>query len=265
MPCRITFANHGIGEGMETFSIGRVFSRTFQLMRDSLSTAGLYVLAISVLEFAVITGTALALGGSLSTGIEDQIWGEWLIGLLAYSLAWAGGIHGMLQIAFHGATSLQECLRVGLGKVFPLTVFLVLWGLALMFGYVLFVIPMLMMLAAWAVAVPAMVGENLSIMDAFGRSRDLTRGYRLQIFAVLFALLLVMALVWGIGTPAVRNLSGADNATGESPAALFAGALMLLVGWLIGMLNKATLASLYVETFLVKEGSPTGQLSEVFG
>ena len=264
MPCRITFANHGIGEGMETFSIGRVFSRTFQLMRDSLSTAGLFVLAISVLEFAMITGTALALGGSLSTGIEDQIWGEWLIGLLAYSLAWAGGIHGMLQIAFHGQTSLQECLRVGLGKVFPLTVFLVMWGLALMFGYVLFVIPMLMMLAAWAVAVPAMVGENLSIMDAFGRSRYLTRGYRLQIFAVLFALLLVMALVWGIGTASVINLSGGD-AGEEGTAALLAGALMLPVGWLIGMLNKATLASLYVETFLVKEGSPTGQLSEVFG
>ena len=46
---------------------------------------------------------------------------------------------------------------------------------------------------------------------------------------------------------------------------MLAGALMLPVGWLIGMLNKATLASLYVETFLVKEGSPTGQLSEVFG
>jgi hypothetical protein len=49
-------------------------------------------------------------------------------------------------------------------------------------------------MALFGVAVEAAVGERLAVGEAFGRSRELSRGHR---FTFLF-FLLVLALAWGI-------------------------------------------------------------------
>lgn len=247
-----------------TFNFGRILSRGIELMRDGLPTAGLFTAFVTLLEFGLMAGLGLALDKAGLPGLETAFWPVVLVSLGAYALSWAGGTHGLIQLAFHGESSVEECVRVGLAKALSVAALCLLWGLGVLFGYMFFVIPALILLSMWAVCVPALVAENRSIIDAFGRSRDLTRGKRLQIFALLLILLFAMLLIYGFTTAAVMNLGGGQAELGGS-AGLLAGALGLPGGWLIGYLLKAMLASLYVEAFIAHEGSPTGQLSEVFG
>lgn len=245
---------------MESFKIGRVLSRSIELQRNSVTTVGLFVLFIALLEFSLSSSIDFAFDRGPG-GSDDLLAKSWPISLAAYAMVWAGGLHGMLQIAFRGSTSIGECFQIGLARFFAVAILTLLWGLGVLFGYTLFIFPALILLSAWALAVPALIDENCGIIEAFSRSRDLTRGHRLVIFAVLFALLFSIMFVYGVTVGAAVNM-GLD---GDAEGGLLARALMLPATWLGGMLLLATIASLYVEARLANEGSLPGQIDKVFG
>jgi hypothetical protein len=71
----------------------------------------------------------------------------------------------------------------------------ILAGLAIAIGFVLIIIPGLILLTIWAVIAPSIVIEDKGVFEAFGRSRELVRGNGWQVFgAVVLALLIVIAV-----------------------------------------------------------------------
>ncbi len=65
-------------------------------------------------------------------------------------------------------------------------------GLGIALGLVLLIVPGLILLTWWILIIPVIVLENSSAGDAFGRSRELVRGYAWNVFGVIVLTILVV-------------------------------------------------------------------------
>jgi hypothetical protein len=74
----------------------------------------------------------------------------------------------------------------GLARFFPVLGVAILSALAIGAGFLLLIIPGIIVYCMLYVSTPAAVLERNGITGALGRSRDLTRGHKLEIFGLLF-------------------------------------------------------------------------------
>lgn len=68
-------------------------------------------------------------------------------------------------------------------------------GIAIGIGFLLLIVPGLIVLTLWIFVIPAIVLENRGIGDAFGRSRELVRGNGWNVFGVI---VLTFVLLFGV-------------------------------------------------------------------
>lgn len=68
----------------------------------------------------------------------------------------------------------------------------ILAGLGIFLGLILLIVPGLVLLTWWILIVPAIVIEGRSSGEAFGRSRELVRGYGWSVFGVIVLTILVI-------------------------------------------------------------------------
>jgi hypothetical protein len=73
----------------------------------------------------------------------------------------------------------------------------ILAGLGIALGFVALIIPGLILMTIWLFIVPVIVLENSSIGDSFGRSRELVRGYGMNVFGVI-VLTILLIIAFGI-------------------------------------------------------------------
>ena len=95
--------------------------------------------------------------------------------------------------------SIRDLLRSVEPVLLPLIGVSILAGLGIAIGFVLFIIPGLILLVIWSVVAPVMVLERPGVFATFGRSRELVRGNGWAVFRVIlivgFAVILVSLLV----------------------------------------------------------------------
>lgn len=164
-----------------------------------------------------------------------------------------GGLsYGVVQHLAGRRLGIGAMLKQGARRTLPLTAALLLVMLAVMGGYVLLIVPGIMIALATSVALPAVVVEGLGPTAAFRRSLELTRGYRWRLLGGFFLVFLVNLALNMIG-----NLASL-----ASPAV---GALVSLVvmvptaslGWIVP-------AVAYHDLRVAKEGVDTSALAKVF-
>jgi len=130
----------------------------------------------------------------------------WLGVLLAAFVGIAGAfwLQGTLIEAVRDVRDGRADLSVGatFERVFPVLNRIVIAGILLGFaigvGFLLLIVPGLVVLTLWIFVIPAIVLENRGIGEAFGRSRELVRGNGWNVFGVIvltFVLLLGVSLV----------------------------------------------------------------------
>jgi hypothetical protein len=71
----------------------------------------------------------------------------------------------------------------------------ILAGLGIALGLVLLIVPGLILLTWWVLVPPVIVVENSGTMDAFGRSKDLVRGYGWEVFGIIVLTYVVLIAV----------------------------------------------------------------------
>lgn len=81
-------------------------------------------------------------------------------------------------------------------------------GVAIVIGFVLLLVPGLILITIWAVFVPVIVLEHLPGLAALSRSRELVRGNGWQVFGVLFVLFVCVGLV-SVGIELAADSAGA--------------------------------------------------------
>lgn len=84
--------------------------------------------------------------------------------------------------------SIGDCLGRGFSVLLPVLGVALLQALIIFVGFILCVIPGIVLSVQLAVAVPAAVEERPGVIGALRRSRDLTRGNGWPVFCVLFVL-----------------------------------------------------------------------------
>lgn len=87
----------------------------------------------------------------------------------------------------------------------PLLLVSLIFGISLAIGFVLLIIPGLILMTIWAVVAPVTVLERPGVLAAFGRSQDLVRGNGWNVFGVIvlvyIAVVVASLLVGILATP----------------------------------------------------------------
>jgi len=174
---------------------GRVISEAFETYQ---SHAGpLLGGALIVIGIAGVINGILVVTGSLILALVGA-----LIGLAAGFL-YTGYVVKLVQDVRDGRrdNSVGELLSAATPYVGTLILNGILAGIAITIGFVLIIVPGLILLTIWAVIAPSIVVEDQSVFGAFGRSRELVRGNGWSVFFAIvlaFLIVFVVSLIAGV-------------------------------------------------------------------
>jgi len=140
----------------------------------------------------------LALYASLSTLLGVCVYFFGLI--IATAIAHSATVYGVSSLHLGGNIGIGEAFSMVKGKIRRVINVSIASGLIEILGFILLIIPGLIFLTWYALAIPACLLENLETGDALKRSKKLSEGGRGRIFTIYF-------LVW-ILTVAIGALLG---------------------------------------------------------
>ena len=248
----------------ELFEIGRVISRTFSVYGRNFVTftilAALAAIPTILLTyyFGKISPAPAMVAGTPPAHIFatlGAIWGRALIaGLVGICFAFilqAAIIYGTLADLNGNRATFGECLSTGVKVFLPLIGLAILTMLGCYLGLILLVVPGIMLFMAWFVVVPVFVVERTGVFGAFGRSRQLTRGFRWPILGLaLIYFVAAIAINFALAPLFSVNLFHPGMATFAMPYLLASAVVRIFVS----VIAAAGVASVYYELRLAKEG-----------
>jgi hypothetical protein len=159
--------------------------------------------------------------------------------------------------------SLATCLLSGLKLAIPAFAIGILVGLGVGLGLLLLIVPGLMLLVRWSVAVPVRVAEGPGINSALSRSATLTRHNRWAIFGaylILWVAFLVLTMVLVAVTALLPHNGDPASATRGAPYILLSAALVTV----LTTFSAAGTAIIYTELRNVREGGDPERVAAVF-
>ena len=224
------------------FRIGRVFNRTVGVLSRNFP-----------IYFAV---AALA---AVPKAIVDKTSGGWQF-LIFILMAIAGplALAIMAQAAFTDMSgrpvSLSEAVRVVFRRFLPLLGLTICMGLAIFLGFLLLIVPGVILVIMWYVATPAFVIERLDISASMARSSALTKGHRWGIFGMLILLYISVAIVEVV----IEHTLALTGSTGLVTCG------SLVWAGLSGAFGSVLAVAAYYDLRVAKEGIDTRQLAAVF-
>lgn len=255
---------------METFQFGRTISRIFELMRAAIVPVGIFTLIVQFVSLAINWAMMRQLGAAMQdpshpfAGIlSPWYWLLILLSMAAGGMLWPGVISGYLKASRGEPFSVGDCFRAGFSMLLPVFAITILWLLGMMLGWMLLLVPGIILTVMWSVVLPAYVGEQTGIFGSFGRSRALTKGARWKILAVLIVALVIMyAPLVALSTVLPGSISPMMD-KGSADVGYYL--VMLPYGWALSMFLGALLTSIYLEARLVHGDVDGSAIAEVFG
>jgi hypothetical protein len=202
---------------------GRVIGEAFETYQ---SQAGpLLGGALIVIGLAGVIEGILAITGSLILVLLGV-----LIGLAA-SFLYTGYVVKLVQDVRDGRRdfTVGELFSHAAPFVGTLVLNGILAGIAIAIGFVLIIVPGLILLTIWAVIAPSIVVEDRGVFEAFARSRELVRGHGWQVFGAIvlaFLIVFVVGLVASIVGAAIGNVGQVILQTAASVATAPVAALV---------------------------------------
>ncbi len=276
---------------MDTYNIGRVFSRTVDQVRDNFWTLLAFVVLAYFLSGFVMLFAMIPLFASIGVNASHfvgqspdaamsalvttpsfwlSILVAFLVVMLAYSAMYAGCFFGLAGGTNGNRATLGECFQIGFKKAVPLFLLQLMIGLGVLAGYVLLFVPGVILALMWSAAAPACVLEDLSATDSLSRSQTLTKGSKLYIFltylvvmVMVFVLEFVIILVFGLffGVMIGFNPHPDPSAVGVGAVVgiLLFELLAMVLGLFIILLALSLHVSIYREVLLVSGGTTERQ------
>jgi len=256
------------------FDVGRVVERTFSSITRNFPVFLLLTLLLAGVP-AVLTGLLLYLAGIGAAGAAananlSQLFTTGaaggglaaLVGAIASFILQAAVVYGTIADLNGRRAVFADCLSTGLRSWFWIFLLAIVVGVAEVFGFILFIVPGVMMAVAWIVAVPALVVERTGVFGAMSRSAELTRGHRWPILG----LLVIYIIAAGIISSMVSVVVGAAAASVSTAA--MQPTLQLIAQPLVSVITKlissAGVASIYFELRSTREGIGPEALAAVF-
>lgn len=261
------------------FDIGRVINRTFAAIKNkpviflvtSLVVIGLPMFFIGLLPIFMGLGSGV---GDNPDAIQNMVTGTLIasavtaIFILVASVVMQGALIFAAVRDFNGEdATFGEVINIGLRYFFPLLGMGILIGLGVMAGFLLLIIPGILIALGWSIAAPIMIVEEKSITDAIGRSWELTKGYKRWIL-LLWIILMVISVVIGAVLGAFTLIAGDPTTVllegGSNSYYILNAIFSALAQALTTMISTAGVAAVYYEIRQIKEGIGAENLAAVF-
>ena len=232
---------------------GDVISPMLAVYRKHFTLVGILVLVTTVPESLLQYGflsaasvgsgpVAIADGSAVGLAVATGVF-IWLLAIVGSALLSGSLVYAVVDVQRTGGASAGECLARGL-KVLP-KVFLVsvLTTIVTFPGYLLLIVPGVILSLMFSVSVPTAVIEGVGPLDAMKRSYELTKGNKGLIFITFFLWgLLVTVLSWVV-TWSFANSGNLDLLP-----------TLLLQTAVIGMLNSSIhVLTVYIYLGLLRE------------
>jgi uncharacterized membrane protein len=234
------------------FRIGAVLSRTSSVLSRNL------LIFFVVTVVANLPGTLLLKNATDAAAADPGRAGGMIflgsfLTLVLSTLSQAVVLYGAFQDMRGRRVDLGESLKVGLSRLLAIIGLAILMSLGIGFGFVLLIIPGLILITMWFVATPACVVERLGPFRSMGRSSQLTKGHRWKILGLFLILAIGGAIVSGI----VEAILG-----------MF-GVVLALIGGLIwngiwGAFYAIAVVVTYHDLRVAKEGVDIEHIASVF-
>lgn len=176
-----------------TFQIGEALSKTFSVWGSNLIPFVLVTLIINAPTLYFMRRQFFAVEEK-----DVQLWGAlgFLSGIVMGTLASGAVTFAVVQQLRGRPCGIGEALYVGAARLFPAIGVALLSGLAILGGFLLLVIPGIIVFLKLYVATPVAIMERPGVVASLKRSSALTTGVKGQLF-VMSILIFVVAFVVG--------------------------------------------------------------------
>ena len=238
------------GLSQREFRLGQVLSKSFEVFFKHL--------VVFTLVAALIWLPA-GLAGFYIESAPPELRGFAPFVILAFTfflqpLSTAIILYGAFQHMRGRSFNLGEAIAGGLARFFPLLGVMLLGTLAIMLGLILLLIPGLILMVMWYVAVPVCVVEKAGPVQSLSRSQELTKGFRWKLFG-LYILAVVIGMVGGAILPVL----------GAAVAGTI-GAFVLQTVWqgVAQAFGSVLIVVAYHDLRAVKEGVDIERIASVF-
>ena len=252
-------------------SIGRVLNTAFGAIFGNLFVMLGIAFLFSGLPRGLVTYFQQSALPSIGTGQASPGTFLWIVAAgtlvtMVFTVIAQGALVRATMTAHQGEKArFGECLTTALQRMLPLIGLGLVSGVAFLFAAILLIVPAIILATIWYVSAPLVVAERSGVFAALGRSAELTKGERWNIFVVLlitlgFFLLVFMlsSVVSGVGI-AISARSG--DFTGLASLTAIAGAISTT---LQTTLTGAISTAVYVELRGLKEGPESQGLDAIF-
>ncbi len=209
---------------LRPLSLGELLDRTFFLYRKYfLVFVGIIAFPHLVLLAFQLTGVALRPGRALGGAGISLLWNllTALITLGVAAISQGGTVIAVSHVHLGRPVSIAEAFAGLKGRIFSLALIMIGYWLGIGIGFVLLIVPGIILSLMWALTIPVAVLEDKGLRDSVERSAELTKGHRGRVFAVFFLFMVLFYAVYMtwelpilafIGT-AMRNHHGAPPPT----------------------------------------------------
>jgi uncharacterized membrane protein len=255
-------------EAAAPFRIGQVFRQTFHTLSGNMMPFGLIALVFSAIEgfldrimlAAPIFGVE-ALGGAndpdLAAGFSVAVGGSMFatvfVPMLLYALLTAILVYGTVSSLRGRPAGLGDCISNGLRYSGPVILVSLVIGLLVTVGTLLLIVPGLIMMVIWWVAVPVAVVEEEGIGGSMRRSAALTSGNRWRVFGLILILIVISVVLF---VPL------------QFLGAVLGFYALLILAWVVNafimMVSAVTSGVAYYHLRVAKEGADINQIAAVF-
>ena len=238
---------------LRPLSTGELLDRTFALYRSH------FLLFVGITALANLVALAfqlafLALGGGAASALGCAGMAVFLPLMLVVTLGVTAATQGATIVAVSHVYLGRPITAVGAlslirGRIVPLAMTMIVLGIATTLGFLLLIVPGLILSLMWALAIPVAVLESRDMMDAASRSAELTSGSRFRVF-VVYAMFLVVLFVVSIVVQMPIGMIAAET----TPAfAVLSAVGSFIASCLVGPLMTIGLSLLYYDQRVRKE------------
>jgi hypothetical protein len=182
-------------------------------------------------------------------------WSLTLVGILLGAIIHAASSYGVYEDLRGSTFAVGNALGAAARSIIPILFTSLLTFLIIELGFILLVVPGIMMACRYFVAIPACVTEQLGPLESMKRSAQLTNGYRWPIFGL-------MAIIYGASAMPGLVLSRQLAFVGPGYYAYFL--ILMAFQLLIGSFITVVTAVSYFRLRLEREGVDISQLTTVF-
>lgn len=169
----------------QPISVNAVLSRIWEIYRAQFPL----LFGIAVALYAVAFVATFLLSTSAALALVALFW--------ALSVLYQGMVVKLVQDAQEGRRdrSVRALVRSVEPVFWKLLAVSLLFGIGVGIGFVLLIIPGLILMVIWAVVAPVMVLERPGVFECFRRSRELVQGNGWNVFGVLVVVFLGVVVI----------------------------------------------------------------------